>query len=656
MKRSVFSLILIVSSIAVFAQANDPVVMNINGKDVKMSEFEYIYNKNNNEDAIDKRTLDEYVVLFKNFKLRVAEAEAQGMDTTAAFHKELNEYRTQLARPYLTLKNVNEDILKEAYKRAQVYNEISGLFIAFPDIKEKGVYSITPADTLETYNKAMEIRKQTLKKGADFEKLVTEYSDDENSKQLDRPGFLGWYSSMDLVPSLEIPIYNTPEGQISMPVRTPQGYYLLKVHRKKANPGEVHAAHILIACPADADTVQVSDAQKKLEEIKEKLKGGAEFSELAEEYSSDQGTASRGGDLSWFGYGRMVPEFNDKVFSMTEIGSVSEPVRSRFGFHIIKLLGKRDAAEYDKVKAQIQTKFERTGSYYEVFKPEIDRLKKEHNYSVNTSVYNNLLNTANSTVPTDSTYISGLLSDNQTLMSVDGATYTVADFAQHLKNNPRSFFNLSTEIFQDKYDQFVYDQLMAAEDRSLEKKHPEFRNLMQEYRDGILLFEVSNKEVWERASVDTLGLADFFEKNKNKYAWSEPHWKGYVVLTKDSENKKKMQKEVSKMKPEAAVNYLLENYKVGEVSYVKIEKGLFKKGQNAFVDESVFKSGKAEFPEEYQDFFLIGKLLKDKPESYTDVRGLVITDYQDHLEKQWLESLNAKYPVKINKEVIDTLK
>ena len=657
MKRSLFSLILVLSSFAIIAQTNDPVVMKINGKDVKMSEFEYIYNKNNNEDAIDRRTLDEYVTLFRNFKLRVAEAEAQGMDTTASFHKELNEYRTQLARPYLTLNNVDENMLKQAYDRAQVYNELSGVFIAFPQIKDGGSFNMIASDTLETYNKAMEARKKALKKGANFEDIVKEYSDDDRSKQSDRPGYLGWFSSMNLVPALEIPIVATPTGEISMPIRTPQGYYLIKVHSKKVNPGEVHAAHILINCPADADTVQVSDAEKKIDEIYKKLKEGVEFGKLAEEYSDDPGTAERGGDLSWFEFGKMVSEFNDMVFSMTETGSVSKPVKTRFGYHIIKLMGKREAPGYDKVIPQLKTKFERTGSFYELYKPELDKLKKEHHYSVNTATYDKLQADANVLIPTDSVFISKYKDNNETLFTLDnGRIYTVANFSEHLKNNPRSFFNLSLEVFLDKYNQFVYENLLKAEDNSLESKHPEFRNLMQEYRDGILLFEVSNKEVWEKASADTIGLAKFFETNKNKYAWNEPHWKGYVVLAKDSDTKKKMQKDISKMNTDDAVKYLLENYKVGDVSYVKVEKGLFKKGQNAFVDESIFKTGKAELPEDYKDFFLLGKLLKDLPESYTDVRGLVITDYQDYLEKEWLKSLNEKYPVIIYKEVIDTLK
>ncbi|MDH8701266.1 peptidyl-prolyl cis-trans isomerase SurA [Dysgonomonadaceae bacterium PH5-43] len=658
MKRSLFSLLLMLPFIVAVAQTNDPVVMNVNGKDVKKSEFEYIYSKNNTEDAIDKRTLDEYVVLFKNFKLRVAEAETQGMDTTAAFHKELNDYRTQLARPYLTVEEIDEDLIKQAYDRSKEYNELTAIFVMFPQFKDGRPAGLTTADTLETYKKALDIRKKALRKGANFEKLVVEFTDEESAKTSSRPGYLGWHSSANLYPSLEAPIVNTPAGGITMPIRTPQGYYVIKINAKKQHPGEVRAAHILIMCPENADAVQVSDAEAKIKEIQDKLSQGVPFAELATEYSEDQGTAARGGDLSWFEFGRMVPEFNNEVFAMTDTGAISKPVKTQYGYHIIKLLDKRESAGYESKKEGLKTKLERTGSYYELYKPAIDKMKQEYSYTVEMPVYTKLYEAALTTIPTEDTYTYHTFGNNEELLfSIRKEPFTVRDFMAFLKENPRSFSNLSSEIFEDKYNQFVFEKLMAAKDASLEAKYPEFRNLMQEYRDGILLFEVSNKEVWDKASTDTTGLSKFFEENKAKYAWKEPHWKGYVVLIKDADTKKKIKKEIKKKSNEEAVAYILENYKVGEVSYVKVEKGLFTKGQNPFVDQEIFKGSKAEYPQEYKESLLLGKLLKNNtPEDYTDVRGLAITDYQNYLETEWLKYLNDKYPVVIYQDVIDTLK
>jgi peptidyl-prolyl cis-trans isomerase SurA len=654
MKRNLFSLVLISLSITCFAQTNDPVIMSVNGKDIRKSEFEYIYNKNNNENAIDKRSLDEYIILFKNFKLRVAEAEAQRIDTTAAFKKELNEYRAQLAKPYLSDLEMNENLLLQAYERTKEMAELSAIFIAFPQLG-KGALNLTPADTLETYQKAIEIRNKALQKGADFEALVKEYSFDERTKQGDRPGYLGWHSGLNLIPVLEIPIYNTAAGKITMPVRTSQGYYLLKILNKKPAPGEVNAAHILLRSPQEMDDAAPDSTEIKIAEIYRKLAEGVSFDKLAEEYSEDRASATKGGDLSWFAYGQMVPEFNDTVFSMTQIGAISQPVKTRFGYHIIQLKGKRPSASFDDLRKQLENKIQQTGGFTALYQPGIDKLKAENHYSVNEKAYKTLAEAANNWALSDSLYIARFENDTETLLTLGNEKVTLADFAAYLKNNPRSYFNLSTEVLPEKFNQFAYQALIDREDKNLENKYPEFRNLVQEYHDGILLFEVSNNEVWDKASTDTVGLTNYFEANRSRYAWDEPHWKGYVVFTKDSKTKKQMQKETSKMAYDEAVQYLLEKYKDGDPSPLKVEKGLFTKGQNKAVDELIFKTGKAALPEKYGDFFLLGTLQEKLPDSYTDVRGLVITDYQDYLEQEWLKSLNEKYPVIIYEDVIKSV-
>jgi len=482
------------------------------------------------------------------------------------------------------------------------------------------------------------------------------YSGDERSKGGDRPGYMGWISSLKIYPALESGICNTPVGHVSMPIRMNYGYHLIKVLAKKEDPGEINAAHILIACPAEVDTVVVSDALNRVDSVYAEIAAGADFGELAKKYSDDTGSATRGGELSWFSSGMMVPEFNDAAFALEKEGEISKPVRTQFGYHIIRLIGKRPYAPFEDKKDEIQTKLERTGYSIQLYQPTIDQLKNDYNFSTNEEAYKELLIEAQTTFPTDSLFIDKFENSNNTLFAAGGLNYTVADFISSVKQNKRASYTLSTDVLQEMLDTYEYNTLLQTEDKSLESKYPEFRNLMQEYRDGILLFEVSNNEVWAKSSSDTLGLKKFFEDNKAKYAWDKPHYKGYVVLTKDSKAKKKMKKEVSKKNPDDAAQYLLDNYKTDSITPIKIEKGLFVQGDNQCVDESIFKSGKATLPDGFADFFLIGKLLPNLPESYTDVRGLVITDYQDYLEKEWLESLNEKYPVEIYRDVIETIK
>ncbi|MDL2243835.1 peptidylprolyl isomerase [Bacteroidales bacterium OttesenSCG-928-J19] len=657
MKKHLFIFALIASVLGVQAQDQDPTVMKINGKDIKKSEFEYIYNKNNTETAIDKKTLDEYVELFKNFKLRVAEAETQGMDTTESFRKEFNEYRNILAKPYLDNLEKDNELLRKEYGLQSELFEFSHIYIAFPETEGAARGQFFPTDTVEAYKKALLVRSK-LSKGTKIEDLVREYSDDPQAATMEKPGYVGWYPTDRLHASFIRAMANTKAKQLSQPVRLGNGYHLFYVINKMTNPGTVNAAHILVMAQEGSDVVLLDDAKKKADSLYLALKNGADFAALASEHSEDPGSAANGGELGWFGKNQMVPEFDETVFGMVNPGEISKPIKTRFGYHIIKLIGKQAFPDFDESMSEnITSLLKRKGEGNKLLAPAVERIKRENGYSLNDQVYKKLLVTAETVFPNDSIYYKMYENDSDVLFSLDNQSYKVSDLISYIKKNAGSNSYLSTEYLNEKYDSFLFQQLMATEDKNLEKKHPEFKHLVQEYRDGILLFEVSNKEVWERSSMDTDGLTAFFAENKGKYTWDQPRYKGYVVFAKDSKTKKKMQKGIKKMKPEEAAAFLLENYKVGDVSYVRLEKGLYVKGDNPYVDELVFKGNKAEkeLPTGFEDYFVVGTLL-NQPEAYTDVRGLVITDYQDYLEKAWLKELNNKYPVVIYEDVLKTVK
>ena len=653
MRARLFSLVLIISSLGVFAQANDPVIMSINGKDFKKSEFEYLYYKHNNEDIVDKLPLNDYVELFKNFKLKVAEAEAQGMDTTEAFLSEISGYRVASAKPYLENLEADEGFLRKEYDRMKEFVEISHILIVFPEVKNNN-YKTLPADTLLAYKKAEQIRNRLLK-GENFEKLAKELSDDTSTSQKDRPGYIGWYTGLDINPIFEEVAFNTPAGKVGQLVRSNAGYHIIKINSKIGNPGQISAAHILIPCPPEADVVQADDAKKKINEIYAELMNGADFSVLAREHSKDPGSASKGGELGWFGFNKMVPEFRDAAFGLKEIGEISKPVKTQFGYHIVKLLGKRPIEPFEEKRDEIENKLKTGGFFIPVYKPEIENMKKEYGFKKDDAGYQLLLSKANTVYPADSLFFTTFETENHALFTIGDTKHTISEFINFLKENVRSPYTFSIDFLNDRLQTFEYNTMFEIKDKLLESKYPEFRNEMQEYRDGTLMFEISNKEVFAKSSEDTEGLTAFFNKNKSNYEWDEPYFKGYVVLVKDAKTKKKMQKEISRKSPDEAVIYLYDNYRVGDVSYVKAEKGLFKKGDNAFVDEAAFKSGSAERPAEFQDFFLIGKVSK-APESYNDVRGMVLDDYQNYLEETWMKKLNEKYNVIIYQDVINTIK
>jgi peptidyl-prolyl cis-trans isomerase SurA len=653
MKKYLIILTIGFISFAAHAQENDPVVMRVNGKDVKKSEFEYLYKKNNTGIA-----LDEYVELFKNFKLKVAAAEAQGIDTTAAFVKELKDNRDQLAKQYQKDLDVDELMIFNEYNRLNTDVEISHLIIPIKlekktdaDGKELIVPAtqLLPADTLAAYKQALKIRKRLLK-GENIDAIAAElgktYTTGNNP-----PVYLGWISAMGMLPDIEDAIYATKDS-VSMPCRFNSLYLLFKTLNRRPSAGEVDASHIMVACSQDADSATVEEAKKKAGEIYEKVVAGEDFATLAKELSDDKGSGQQGGSLGWFGKGRMVKEFEDAVFALKEKGDFSTPVRSQFGFHIIRLNDKRGITPLAQKRDQIINFLGRGSRSYELRKKAIDDLKKKSGFVANEEALNKLLLLANSFQPFDSVFKARINPDD-TLFTVWGTPYNTGEFVAYAEKTRASV--LSTDILSSRYNAYVVDVLKKEDNNHLEDQYPEFKNLMREYRDGFLSFEITQNEVWGKAPKDTAGLTAFFLNNKDKYKWDEPRYKGYVILCKDRKTKKAAAKILKKTEPEAAVKLIIEQFNADSVKYVKIEKRLFQQGNNPYVDEAIFKKGKAERNKDYPEFLVAGKLLPDRPETYTDAGGLVISDYQNYLEEAWINKLRAQYPIEIFTDVLKTI-
>ncbi|MDR1122156.1 MAG: peptidylprolyl isomerase [Dysgonamonadaceae bacterium] len=641
-------------SMSIYAQGDDPVVMKVNGKDVKKSEFEYLYKKNNTGIA-----LDEYVELFKNFKLKVAAAETQGIDTTTAFIKELKDNRDQLAKQYQKDLEVDESMLAGEYERLNEDIEIS--HVSIPIKIEKKVDAegneikilaaqLLPADTLAAYKRALQIRKRLLK-GENIEKIAAELEKTYTATN-NPPVYLGWIPAMGILSDIEDVIYATKKGSVSQPFRFNNVYLMFKVLDKRPSAGEVKASHIMVGCLKDADSTTVETAQQKADEIYRKVTSGEDFATLAKELSDDKGSGQQGGMLGWFGKGRMVKEFEDVAFALKENGEISQPVRSQYGFHIIKLEDKRGIEPLEQKRNQIINFLGRSSKYHLLYKPGVDALKAKASFTVNENALNELYKLANTYQLSDSTF-QAKANIEEVLFTVWGTAYNVGGFLSYAERNAASA--LSTDVLSDRYNDYVIDILKKEENKNLEAQYPEFKNLMQEYRDGFLSFEITQNEVWEKAPRDTTGLTDFFLANKDKYKWDEPRYKGYVILCKDKKTKKEAEKILKKSDPDTAIKLITEKFNADSVKYVKVEKKLFQRGNNPYIDEVIFKTGKAEVDNDYPVLLLTGKLLSNGPESYTDVGGLVISDYQNYLEERWIQKLRAEYPIEIFPEVLKTI-
>lgn len=642
-KKALFSFLAVSCGIVAQAQS-DPVIMEINGKPVTKSEFEYIYNKNNSANSIDKKTLDEYVDLFINFKLKVEEAKTQGLDTATAFVKEYSGYRAQLAKPYLQDKAAEEEAVKEAYDRMKEDVEVSHILVRVrPDA--------TVADTLAAWDKITKIEKRLKKEK--FETVAREMSEDQSV--VDNGGYIGWISAFNTIYPFETRAYSTEAGTLSVPVRTQVGYHIIKVHNRRPSQGEVLTSHIMIF--TDRENEEKNEAAKmKIDSLYARVLAGDDFGTLASTYSEDKGSAMRNGELPWFGTGRMVPEFEKAAFALKEKGEVCAPIRSPFGWHIIKLLDKRSIASYEDAKSDIERKIKRDERGTIAQDAFVERLKKEYAFQSQQDAADEFVQALEGHQLGDSAFVAGVNGLDKPLFGFAGKEYTQADFADYLKANRYTSHYISSEVIAEKLKAFEAQELLAYEDTQLARKYPEFRFLSQEYYDGILLFEVSNREVWEKASKDTEGLSAFFKEHRADYAWNEPHYKGRVIYCKDK-GTMKAAKSIIKRSENDSIDKYLRTRLNDSIQYVKVDKGLYVKGDNPVVDARIFKVKDAYTPtEEYPYVFVTGKLLKNLPEEYTDVRGPVTADYQTYLEEEWIKYLRAKYPYKVHEEILETVK
>lgn len=619
----------------------DEVLMKVAGKPVMLSEFEYIYNKNNSNNSIDKKSLEEYMTLFKNFRLKVTEAESLGLDTTKAFIQELDGYRKQLAQPYLTDNKVDDALVREAYDRLKEDVEVSHILVRAD--------GSNPKNALDKANALLE----QIKKGVDFAQLAKENSEDPGSGA--QGGYLGFITGFYTVYPFETAAYQTPVGTVSEPIQTRFGYHLVKVHSRRPSKGEVLVAHIMKMVPKDAaDSLQVK-AEKEILDIAAQLKTGGDFAALAKTLSDDKQSGARGGELSWFGTGRMVKEFEDAAFSLKEKGEICAPIKSPYGWHIIKLIDTKGLEPFEAKQADLARRIKKDERASKGQDALIETLKQEYKYTVIPEALQAFINKATATNGVDSLFYRQIQTLEAPLCKIADKTITQAEFSQYIKSNKVKASQAATE---EAFDKFSHAQILSYEDKQLENKYVDFRNLIKEYRDGILLFEVSNREVWEKASKDTEGLQSFFAKNKANYSWKEPRYKGILLQCKDKATLAAARSIIKKSSADSVLYKVRKALNNDSVTAVKIEKGLYQKGDNPAIDKYAFKDKKSAFTptESLPVVAVVGKMLKKGPEVYTDQRGIVTADYQNYLEEQWIKALQSKYPVEVDQRVVAKVK
>lgn len=647
----------LILGLQVWSQNTDQVLMNIAGENITKSEFLGVYQKNNTKgEAIDKKSLDEYLDLFINFKLKVKAAEVLGLDTIKSFRDELGGYRKQLAQPYLIDENANMALLDEAYKRKGEDIRASHILIRVDK-------NALPADTLAAYNKAMQIRKMLLK-GENFGKLASETSDDQSAKDRQQEGRtirgnkgdLGYFTVFDMVYAFETGAYRTKIGEISMPIRSEFGYHLIKVTDRKPAMGKAQIAHILFLFPKNATAADSAAVKAKAAAAYKKLLAGTDFTAVAKEFSEDKGTSDKGGVLPWFGVNRMVPEFIENIAKLKQAGDYSAPFQTNFGWHIIKFIEQKPIGSFEENKTDLKQKLTKNDRSVKSEESFVAKLKKEYNFSQEIKARDEFY-----TVVTDSVFknkwkatdAAGL---TKKLFSIGQKTYTQQDFAKYLESKQKNATGQSIPAFVNAtYYAFVTESCMAYEDNQLEGKYPDFKALMSEYHDGILLFDLTDQKVWTKAIKDTTGLKEFYEKNKKDYMWPE-RLNASILSFTDAKAIKLARKFVKKSFSNAQILGRLNH---DSTIVVTIEQKKFVKGDNSLIDGIAWQKGvSADMPTDstHTGFIVVHGVVPPEPKLLGEAKGLITADYQNYLEKEWIATLRANYPVTVNREVLNSIK
>jgi len=630
-----------------FAQ-KDPVVMTINNKPVTKSEFLQIYTKNNPNPSFDKDSLDRYMELFQVFKLKVAEAEALGYDTLPRLQKELDGYKKQLALPYLIDSVQNQSMVQEAYNRTATEVRCSHILVKLDP-------NASPKDTLAAYNRLLGL-KARIEKGEDFASVAKSKLGSEDPSVVNNGGDLGYFTAFQMVYPFEEKAYNTPVGTVSEPFRTRFGYHILKVTDKRPARGTIKVAHLMISTGREATTETRQNAEKKINEIYDSLMAGSSWEKMVTAYSEDANSVKKGGELPAFGSGtsqRMVLEFEDAAFALKKAGEFSKPVKTQYGYHIIKLIEWTPVKSFENMRRELQAKVnkdERSKITQDSF---VQKLKTQYNYAYKGS---KALVAMESQI--DSTFFVGKwkassVKSNKTLFVLDGKKYKQQDFAAYMEKNFRSVRkDAAPVVIKQLYQQWEKNQVLAYEEALLPAKYPAYKALVQEYHDGIILYEIMQDQVWNKAVKDTAGLRAFFMENRSKYAWTN-RIDATVYECKDefiAVQVYGMLVQSDTVNSKAVLDVINKDSELN----LKVRMNKFEVAQTPYLQNRNFTPGLNPVYSMDGKWYVVkvAALLPPAPKEYTEAKGLATSDYQAFLEKKWLEALRLKHKIVINEDML----
>jgi len=612
---------------------------------ITQAEFEYAYAKaNGGWEAAKTHSPDqwrEYLKAYINFRRKVAQAQEQKLDTTRTFQEEYNAYVRQLARPFLLEKEVLDTLLRKMYERSRYEIRASHILVKGQDTA--------------AYQRAIALRDSIVKGGRPFAEIARLYSEDPAAPETG--GDLGYFSAFDMVAPFEDAAYETPPGQVSMPVLTRFGYHLIYVKEREPNPGARKTAHILVRWGPTYAVKDSMEAYKRIQEIYQRLQKGESFEDLAKNYSDDPFSASRGGELGWM---RLLPDM-EEVKRRLGPGEISTPFQTKFGWHILKVLEVKPVRAFEEMRGELKARLQRDERYKAAEKQYFDQRLKAYNYQEFAPTRETLFKALDTLYPDVEGALSRLPASllKAPLFSLGKQKYSLEGFLSYWAQNRGLLLErrLSREGFQEALRGYAREKVLDLEIPNLRKRYPEYGLLEREYYQGMLFFLVSEREVWRKAVEDTTGLRAFYETHKTNYP-ADTRLEVVEIQGSDSLNLADLPRRL----PEPALTAIDSINRSGRYNW-RILPQYLEQAKAPAPLQRLFKEGNGAFPQwigpagsgrEWRLYAVIRKLPSGY-RTFDEVKVELIQRYQEKLEADWLSRLEKQYPAKVDEKVFGRL-
>ncbi|WP_223302292.1 peptidylprolyl isomerase [Flavobacterium branchiophilum] len=645
-----FSFIIIILLTKSYAQSQSKdILFTIDDKPFYTDEFARVYLKNLDLVKDDsQKDLDKYLDLYIGYKLKVQKALKIGLQNNDRYKNELIGYRAQLSRTYFTDTKITQKLLDEAYQRALKEIKASHILITCDE-------NAPAADTLKAYQQLLDIKKRA-ENGENFGTLAALYSQDPSAKS--NSGQLGYFSVFRMVYPFETAAYQTPKGALSSIIRTRFGYHLIKVEDIRDNRGEVIAAHIMIGKTLGSGEAEDMKTKAMIDDIYKKLQQGESFESLAKTYSQDKASAPKGGVLSRFGAGQLnSEEFEDTALGLTLEKPISTPFLSNYGWHIVKLIEKFPVKSFTDMKPFLEDRLAKDDRSKLIIQSLTSKLKAKYKIQKNLKSFEAAKKTVTNDIYNEK-WIVPLATPalNNDILTINEEKISTLSFLNYVKEQEKNKLTLKPidQLVDHLYDEFESEKLRTYYDQHLEMEYPEFKYVVEEYKEGLLLFDLMEKEIWEKSKSDTTGLKNYFDWNKNQYKQGE----SVAIIIASSINKdvvKKAQKLLSKNTSTAEIKEALNT---NEVINIIINQGIYEKHEAIIPKNTKIEQGVSDITKEGDYYFVtkINQVIPERLKTFEEAKGRLINDYQNYLETNWIQNLKKEFKVQINSTIFEKIK